>query len=663
MSTEEKDAAQFQDDPRGWAQRLAVEFTAARKALKKWHDAGAKVVTRFLDDRETGELTDARWNLFTTNIETQMATLYGQAPRVSVARRNADSKDDVARVAGEMLERVLNADLESDGDTFAEDLQHALEDRLLPGCGQVRVRYVLEEGQAEQVPAKVAPDGVKELAPAYTKPPQTYECVETDYVHWKDWLWSPAKVWRDVRWVAFKAEMSRQQLVQRFGPEVGNGVPLNSDRNKAQTEEERTAAATPWGRADVWEVWVKEVGKVFWYVEGYPTVLDTKEDPLQLEGFFPCPKPMVSLATTTKLVPKPEFTIAQDLYDEVDRLSTRIRVLTDAVKVAGCYDQSAGEMSRILTAKENTLIPVQNWQGFAEKGGVAGVVQFMPLDQVALAINALSERRMVAKDALYEVTGMADIMRGAATAAGASATEQSIKAKFGSVRLQRKQDEFARFASDVQKLKAEIIARHFDAATIIEASNILQTPDAELAQQAVQLIQSRRSAYRVEVKPEAVALQDFAQLKAEGMEVLAALASYFQAAAPVAQSVPGSMPFLLEVMQWGLARVRGASSIEGVIDSAIAAAKTAAAQPQQPPQPDPKVQAQMLKGQQDIAKVDAELKADVVRAQVEVQADAQRESNQRQQNVLEAAQKHEIIAAGRALQPTPTTRPGSGGGL
>jgi hypothetical protein len=489
----------------------------------------------------------------------------------------------------------------------------------------------------------------QELAPGYSEEAKTHEEVATDYVHWRDFLWSPARVWRDVRWVAFKAEMSRQQLVERFGEEVGKVVPLNSKRNA----DDKEAAPTPWDRADVWEIWDKDERKVFWYVEGYPQTLDEKEDPYGLEGFWPCPRPLSALTTTTSTVPKPEFALAQDLYDEVDELSTRIKLLTDAVRVAGVYDKASDGVKRLLSdSTHNALYPVENWAMFAEKGGVRGQVDWLPLEPIMAAIAALSERRMVAKDALYEVTGMADIMRGQGGAAGTSATEQSIKAKFGSVRLQRLQDEFARFASDVQRLKAELVAKHFDAATIVEASNVQQTPDAQLAGPAVELIKSGRSAYRVLVKPEAVALQDFAALKSESMEVLMGMSTFLSAAGPVAQAVPGSMPYLLQMMQWAVSRLRGAASIESVLDAAIAAAEAQAAQPQQQ-QPDTKLLSQQMKGQQDMAKVQAELQADLVRTQAEVAADAQREQNQAVWNVREQAAKSQIGQNARAMQPKP----------
>ena len=50
----------------------------------------------------------------------------------------ADYEDNIARVAGEAMERIANSDIQKDSDTYAMAMNHALEDRLLPGMGSVR---------------------------------------------------------------------------------------------------------------------------------------------------------------------------------------------------------------------------------------------------------------------------------------------------------------------------------------------------------------------------------------------------------------------------------------------------------------------------------------------------------------------------------------------
>lgn len=652
MSLEPLQEGEFQETPEGWAQRWQMELSAAREALKKWHTAGDKIVKRFLDERESKAAGDTRWNLFTANVQTQRAMLYGNTPKVTVGRKFADASDDVARVAGELLQRLLNADIERDDDSYEDALEYALSDRLLPGIACARVRYVAEFETVEAKAAIVSPEGTVIAAEVPAHERKAYEDAETDYVHWKDVLWNPSRVWHEVRFVAFRAQMSREKGIARFG-EAFKLVPLN-------TKQRKDASADPWGRADVWEIWWKEQKKVFWFVEGHSRILEVKDDPLGLEGFFPCPRPMFANLTTSALVPRPDFLLHQDLYNEIDIVSTRITLLERAIRVAGTYDKSSPEIARLLSETGgNELIPCDRWAAFAERGGLRGQIDWLPLEQITNALLALRATRTELIDALYQVSGWSDIMRGQASQGGTTATEQGIKARFGSVRIQSLQDEFARFASDIQKLKAEIIAKHFDAQTILERSNSQFMQDAGVAAQAVELIKSKVHQYRIEVKPEAVSFTDFAALKAERSEVVSTIAMYFQAAAPLAQQMPGSAPYLLKILQWLVSGLRGASQIEGVIDQAVQAAeqmaKQTAMQPQQPPPPDPKLLLQQMKGQQDMAKIQAELQADMARTQVEVEADARREQTQAYWNTREAAQKQLMH---RAASP-----PGAGLGL
>lgn len=639
--------AEFPDSPSGWAKRWSAEFGAAKKSLESWRKKSREVTDRYLGRRDRKSENTTQWNVFTTNVQTMLSMLYGQTPKASAKRRFADSEDDVARVAGEMLERILNTDIESDGDGYTEAIGLALQDRFLSGLSNVRVRYELETGE-EEVEAVTGEAG-EVLAEGYTRETRESEEVEILYVHPDDQLWSPCRLWSEVRWWAFRAEMTRDALVRRFG-DSAKTVPLNA--RKKSSDEKRTE--DPWDRAAVWEIWDKEHGKVFWYVEGHPVTLDQQDDPMGLEGFFPFPRPMMANLSTSELVPTPDYCLTEDLYKEVDLLSTRITVLEQAVRVAGVYDKASAEVKGLLgdgRNQGNVLVPVERWAAFAERGGIKGVIDWLPIEQIAQAIVILSERRRELLDGIYQLTGMSDIMRGQATQAGASATEQAIKSRFASVRVQALQDEFARFCTDLLKLKAELISKHFAVETIVQQANMGATPDAAMAMQAAELLKSDSAQWRIEVSPETISMQDFAALKSERTEVLLALSTFMQAAAPLMAQSPGSTPFLLRMLQWSLAGVKGSSEIEGVLDQAIAAAEAAGPQQQQQGDGQAKLQLQQMKGQQDMAKEQAKLQSDLVRIQAEVQADAQREETQAAWNVREHTQKALITQATKPTKP------------
>jgi hypothetical protein len=631
---------QGEPSAREWHERWTKELSASHEELSDWHEEGKKIVAVF-----TVEEGGKGMNLFTVNVETQLSLLFGAGtPKVSVDRRYADASDDTARVASELLERSLNADLEKTGDSYATALENSLKDRMLPGCGQARVRYVAEFEDVPEKPALRGPDGA-ELAPMVpASKRKTYECVHTDYVHWKDFRWSPARVWDGgVRWVAFGSDLSLAQLTEKFGKEIAAGVPLSNGNPKDDEEAKRK---DPLARARVWEIWDATTRKVFWHCDGAGACLRVEDDPLGLERFFPCPKPMFSLLSTSKVLPTPDYRVAKGLYEEVDSLTERISLLTEALKVAGVYDNRSEQIKRLLSEKkENVLIAVDNWAAFGEKGGLRGSVDFMPLDQVVAAIAALQQQRMQAKQDLYEVTGLSDILRGQGQGPGVTLGEQELKAQFASARMQRVQGDVVRFASEIQALKAEVMAKHFDPETILKQANAEHMDeDPALLQQAAALIKSGDFHKRVVVQPESVSAQAFAQLSAEGSQLLQTIVSYMQAMGPLVQQIPGSLPFLLRMLQAHVAGSPAAKRFEGVLDQAIQAAEQMAQQAPQGQQ-DGKLQAQILKGQQEEQKQQRELQGDLVRIQAETAAKGQQESIQREQNVLEAAQKQILSQA------------------
>lgn len=682
---------EFPDTPAGWADRWKFELKEAKEKLKEFHAIGREVDKALRDENMEGR-SDKRLCLFPADMQTVGAMLFGRTPQASVSRKFADANDDEARVAAEMMERVLNCDIQRADDTFSEATKNAMSDWLGPGLGVQRHRYEIGPMvDVPEVPAQVGPPSTdpvtgavvpgKEMAPAIpAHQKKSWERVNTDWVPWDEFLWGQDRTWDRVPWMAFLAKMPMKELIDFLGEEEAKKIPMNSARHEREGSREK---AHPWDRADVWEVWHKESKQVFFVVDGHPTVLRPIaleegdgpgqvaanggiNDPLELEGFWPCQKPMFANLTTSKLIPVASYKYAQDLYKTADVLLSRIDKLVKATRVTGAYKKEAGSIiEQLVDGGENKLYPVDSEAMFGEQG-LRGVIEYLPLEQIVSTLNVLKESLRETIDLIYQVTGRADIMRGQQTQNGTPG-EAQVKAKFGSARMQAMQDEIARFASDGQRIRAEIISRHFDPETIVAHSNIERTPDAQYAQSAVALIKSRFADYRIEVKPEAINLTDFAALMEERFEVLKSIGAFFGNMMPAAQAMgPGSMPFMLQMLQVSVAGLRGASAYESVLDQWIAQAKkdaeAAKAQAANGPPPDPKVQAaqmkmqsDQMKAQADLAKVDKELQADVVRSQMAIQENEAKERAQATWNVKEAAQK-QIIS--NALKPPAPPKPG-----
>ena len=493
----------FADTPSGQAQRWGAEIEASKKEMMKFQEDADRITRRYLDRRDEWHKEESRVNLFWSSTKVLLSLLYARPPKASVARSFLDADDDVARVAGQIVQRLLNRSFDDNVSSWDASIRQGIEDWLIVGMGQSWMRYEVET-QIEEIPAQIDPMTGQELVPASTYERIIKEDAPIDYIYWKDFFYSPARVWGEVRWVARRVYMTRDQLIQRFGEQIGKMVPLFS-RETTETNAQ-TPKYDPWSKAQVFEIWSKEDKKVYWYAKGCDIILDIKDDPLQLDGFFPCPKPLVANVTSSNFIGRADYIFAQDQFNELDEINTRITWLTRAAKVVGVYDKNHDGIQRMFNqAAENQLIPVDNWAMFAEAGGVKGKVDWVPIDQVVNAIDHLRQYRQDKTVQIYEVLGISDIMRGT-TRATETATAQQIKAQFGSTRIQLNQFYIAEWITNLLRIKAEIISKHWQPETIAERSNIMRTPDAQYAGPAIQLIKDERLAeYRINVEADSMA--------------------------------------------------------------------------------------------------------------------------------------------------------------
>jgi hypothetical protein len=600
------------------------ELELAEKFVTSWHSDGDRVVDQYLDEHNESLPTRPKYklNLFHANITTLMSIMFAQMPKVEADRRFADPNDDVARVASEIMTRVLQNDMNDPEDTYIQVLRQALQDRLLSGLGVARVRYGMEE---KEVPE----EGVEydDETPVPTE--KSDEWCDMEYVHWRDVLWSPCRTEAEKTWEAYRAYMKKDEVIARFGDDIARAIPYKS-RGPSLDPNNGKAAEIDQGdeaQAEVWEIWDKTTKCVYWYVKGYGKFLDKKENPMELTGFWPGPRWMVANLTTKKYIPRPDFMLAADLYDEINELEARIALLTKACKVIGVYASNAEELKRLLTdATESNMVPVENWAMFADKGGIKGMVDYFPVKDVAEALGIVVTQQQLRIQQLYQVTGMSDILRGQATQTGVTATEQKIKAQFASTRIQFFQEEFATFASELLNKKVDLIRNFYDEQRILELSNILETPDAEHAQAAVALIKDKRKFNcRVVVQSESMAMVDYENLKQERAEFIGAIGQFVGQVQPLVESQPATAPFMLELLKFGLAGLKGSRTMEGVVDRMIAQIeKSEREKAGKPPEPTPEEKVEQMKVQGQIQVAQAKGQADLVKAQQEFQLEQQR---------------------------------------
>jgi len=564
------------------ARKWNAELKLAKREDEKFIERGDKIVKRYRDDRTGWATSGKRFNILWSNIQTMIPALYGKTPRAEVARRWKDS-DPVGRTASVILERCLQYEIDHYGD-FDSSIRLAITDRLLPGRGVTWVRF---EEKEQAMPTDASP-GIEGGEAQVTPMAYKYECTPVDYVFWKDFRYSPARSWDEVTWVARRVYMSRAEGIKRFGedfkqvPLVHEPIGLDElQKNGVESED-----LDDMKKAEVWEIWCKTSKMVYWVAQGHSKTLDIKDDPLGLDNFWPCPKPLFATQTTDTLVPVADFSLYQDQAQEIDMLTNRIGMLVEAVKVVGVYDANQPSVQRMLSeGVNNTLIPVDTWAAFAEKGGLKGVVDFLPLESVLQALAQCYNAREQAKQVVYEITGLSDIIRGASMASE-TATAQQIKSQYASLRLKRLQTEVAQFASEVLRIKAQIMCDFYAPQTLVEMSGIMGTMDAQYSEQAIMLLKSEPArGFRIEVASDSLVEMDEASEKQSRIEFLGAVGQFMDRALPVTQQVPELAPLMGEMLMFGVRAFKGGRMMESAFDEAMA--KLNAPKPPEQPQPDP----------------------------------------------------------------------------
>ena len=611
------------------AQPWHDEISRYQEEYKKWTERGEKIVKRYRDERKDVEQADARFNILWSNVQTLKPAIYAKPPNPEISRR-FDDKNDAGRVASIILERVLDFEIKEYPD-FHDTLSCVVDDRLLPGRGVAWLRYEPKIEEFEPSITNYAEIG-EEYSPERTldeenglAETETYERVvsETtpvDYVYWQDFAHLPARTWDEVTWVARRVYMTLDEGTDRFG-DVFEKVPLTNTSNRKDGDKETTKADK---KAEIWEIWSKAEKCVYWIAEQYDVILDHRDDPLGLCNFFPCPKPYFATTTTGTLIPVADFLLYQDQADEIDELTGRIKHLTKALKVMGIYAADEPAIERLMKeGNDGVLVPVKNWAAFVEKGGLQGAVQFMPLGDVASALQQLYQARESCKQIIYETTGLSDIMRGASVASE-TATAQQIKSQFASLRLGNMKDGLYRFAREILRMKSEIICSKYQPQTLVEVSGIMNTPDAQFVQQAIELLKNEPArVFNVDIQTDTLVELDKQTEKANRMEFLTAVSSFIKDGIGAVKEDPAIAPLVGELLLYGVRGFKAGRELEGVLEQFVDQAAKKAQGPQPPSKDEQRTQAEAQIAQMKMQAQQQSEQATMQLEQVKLQAENQ----------------------------------------
>jgi len=436
------------------------------------------------------------FNIFHSNIETIVPALYNSTPIPDVRRRYNDP-DPVGREVSEIFERALGYQI--DAYDFDNTLLSAVRDMAIVSRGVVRVRYVPSFDNEGNV---------------------AYEQVLCEYVPWKTYRRGPARVWGEIPWEAFELYLSYSE-VEKLLEDEPNGAAILKEIKFSYTAEPKGSEkqgenlSKLAARCRVWEIWDKETRKVHFISPDYTARrLTSLDDPLGLTDFFCTPRPLACLMSPDSLVPITLLQVYEKLLEELNEIQRRILRLTKQLRVRGGYAGVSDDIKAVIEADDGDLIPLQSAELFATTGaGLDKAITWFPLEPIVKALEQLVLQRESIKQTIYEVTGLSDILRGASDARE-TATAQQIKSQWGSLRIQRMQADVARFARDLFRMKAEVMAKKFSPDTFWLMTGIRYPTEQEKQaaqaqyQQGQQMVQSGQMQMGPELAAKAKQLQD-----------------------------------------------------------------------------------------------------------------------------------------------------------
>lgn len=663
--------------PEAVARRWKLELKLADKRERDWRKKASDIYKLYTPDTPAANSFNILW----TNTETLRQAVYNSLPQPDVRRRYQDA-DPLGQAVGEVLTRAL----EFSQDTYDFDglLQDDVLSMLLAGRAVSRVRYVPDiRSEPKGEPGTDAEDDVyEEIA---------WEQAICERVQYDDFrILCAAKRWEDVTAIGFRHRLTRADCVAKFGAEIGNAIKLDSAADE-DVKNASEADADLFKTAEIWEIWDKTDKKVIWISTSYAHPCKEQDDPLGLSGFFPAPRPLYAIQNDQTLVPACLYTQYEQQAKELNRISTRINKLIDALRVRGVYDSTLSELSQLMKSGDNELTPSQNVTALIERGGLEKAIWMMPIDVAAAVLKELYAQRDATKQVIYEITGISDIMRSASDP-NETFGAQKIKTQWGTQRLQRLQKETQRYIRDLVRLKAEIISEKFQPETL-EQMTLVQLPhQAQVDQQKQMMIAQYQQAvhtamtsgqqpppppqpqpnpitweavveamrtdatrtYRVDIETDSTlsATQDSDM---QGLkDVLTGLSQIMQGFGPVVQQGAMSVDMLKELMLVVTRRAKMGTAIEDVIGKI-----------QQPaPPPDPNAgqaqieqqklqmtaQLEQMKAQLADQQSQRQLAFDQQRAQMEAQISMQAEAHKQQMQAAQVEQQNQIEAQRAHLQ-------------
>jgi hypothetical protein len=430
-----------------------------------WRKSAKSLIKRFYDSTD-------RINLFYSNIQLLKSALINTTPRVEISRTNqsynSENQDDnkLFDTAARIVQSVVNKSVADNSAIFI--FKDLVENTCKTGRGVIWVEY---EPVITQIPVqqnfiqKVA--SMVGIGNKYTEriTDQKIKLVSLDS---DEYLQSYGRYDRDIWWKARRHLMTRDQIAERFDYNASDGE-LNFSFKDSQTSQ---------NMGEVWEIWDKHDKRRIYILMSSinSALLEDNEDPYKLDGFYPVWS--YSPLTNDNGQPVPEFEIYRKLYEQIQGLSDKNAHLQKAIKyIQIIANKDTAKASEIIYAEDGAVISIEDFNP-----DIRQMISTLDITAASNLITINSQRINELKSEIWEITGIADIMRGVSDFRE-TATAQKIKGLYGGLRFKDRQEQIQAGIVNIIRILAELVCENWTA-DILMRESCIKLPTASEIQMA-----------------------------------------------------------------------------------------------------------------------------------------------------------------------------------
>lgn len=442
------------------------QILSAKQEHEKWIKQCAELGKLYTNSK-------IRINILHSNTQLLKAALLNNEPKPEITRRfyNALESDkhlselysDVSRVAAAAVEYYFTKN------NAINRFKKGVESELLYGRAALWVEYIptivqipvhqsllRRAGQALGLVAPAIEEKIadREIKITALKPTEYLQ----SYAENPDAVW-----WRARRHLCDKAELSR-----RFNYDA-------TDEELSFVEKDQITKETGRRCGEVWEIWDKSDKKRIFILMNcaQKVLLEEKHDPYGLSDFWPCWVNSFLVSEETSL-PVPEYTIYQELANEINQAADKNHILSQKIKyVQVCKSKDQKLVEEIQNASDGDVIGSD-----AYKSNPSEMIATIDVSGARQVIADNDSRIANLKNQIWELTGLSDLVRGA-TDARETAAAQKIKGFYGGLRFRDRQLAVQDGIRAIFRIVAELICEHWDWDTLAQISSMDLMSDEE----------------------------------------------------------------------------------------------------------------------------------------------------------------------------------------